>query len=57
MQRCRISNLEGPFRVWVTLKKLMKREGRQPDDMNATGGSTEEEYFLTNRILVFITTC
>ena len=24
--------------VWVVLKKLMKREGRQPDDMNATGG-------------------
>ena len=34
----RMSNLEGPFRVWVVLKKLMKREGRQPDDMNATGG-------------------
>ena len=34
----RMSNLEGPFPVWVALKELMKREGRQPDDMNATGG-------------------
>ena len=33
----RMTNLEGPFRVWVALKKLMKREGRQPDDMIATG--------------------
>ena len=34
----RMTNLEGPFRVWVALKKLMKREGRQPEDMIATGG-------------------
>ena len=34
----RMTNLQGPFCVWVALKKLMKREGRQPEDMNATGG-------------------
>ena len=34
----RMTNLEGPFRVWVALKKLMKREGRQPEDKIATGG-------------------
>ena len=33
-----MTTLEGPFCVWVVLKELMKREGRQPDDMNATGG-------------------
>ena len=38
----RMTNLEGPFRVWVALKKLMKREGRQPDDMNATGGFDDD---------------
>ena len=33
-----LANLEGPFCVWVELKKLMIREGRQPGDMNATEG-------------------
>ena len=35
----RIANLEGPFSVSVILKELMRREGRQPHDMVATGGS------------------
>ena len=43
----RMSNLEGPFCVWVALKKLMKREGRQPDDMNATGGCDGYGYLTT----------
>ena len=38
----RMANLEGPFRVWVVLKKLMKREGRQPEDKIATGGFVDE---------------
>ena len=32
----RIASLTGPFRMWVALKQLMKREGLQPDD--TTGG-------------------
>jgi hypothetical protein len=34
----RIANLKLPFRVCEVLMKLMKREGRQPDDIIATGG-------------------
>jgi hypothetical protein len=34
----RIPNLERPFCVWVALKELLKREGRHPLDIIATGG-------------------
>ena len=42
-----MTNLGGAFCVWVVLKELMKREGRQPDDMNATGGCDGYGYLTT----------
>ena len=51
----RMTNLEGPFCVWVALKKLMKREGRQPDDMNATGGCDGYGYLTTVMSLDLVT--
>ena len=33
-----MTNLEGPFRVWVILKELLKREGRHPLEIISDGG-------------------
>ena len=51
----RMANLEGAFTVWEVYKKLLKCEGRQPDDIIATGGYVVEQTVNTVMILDLVT--
>jgi hypothetical protein len=51
----RMANLEGAFTVWEVYKKLLKCEGRQPDDIIATGGYVVEQTVNTVMNLDLVT--